>query len=328
MNERIKSAFDLLLNEAQDFCIGTEISELNALPDTLEFCREYYAKQKPVIFRNVLSSWKALHKWTPEYFKQQMGSKLVDVAVTPNGYADGLAVRHVDKKEYFVLPYEEKITMESFLERLDDPTGAVYYIQKQNSNFTTDFPELKEDIDPEIFEFAQKCFNKPPDAVNFWMGDEKAITSMHKDPYDNIYCVISGHKDFILFPPHCLPWIPKTLYPTGVYKRNENNQYYIEPVLEEHYNDEGEVESIGPEPLLTEWISIDPLAPDLAKYPQYSKIKPLHVRLNAGDVLFLPNYWYHHVRQSHKCIAVNFWYDMEYDSRYCYYRMLEELAKS
>lgn len=323
----LNSALDILLNEANDLCIGTDVAELYELPDAIVFARDYYAKNLPVVFRNVLSSWPAIKKWNADYFKEKLGHKIVDVAVTPNGYADGLALRHEDKKEYFVLPLEEQIAMSSFLEHLDDATGAVYYIQKQNSNFSLDFPELKDDIDPSLLGFAEQSFNKPPDAVNFWMGDEKAITSMHKDPYDNLYGVVSGYKDFILFPPHCLPWIPKKMYPTGVYKRNEENQYYIEPLLQDNYNDDGELISHGPEPLMTEWISIDPLAPDLAKYPQYSKIQPLHVRVNAGDLLFLPNYWYHHVRQSHKCIAVNFWYDMEYDSRYCYFRMLEELVK-
>lgn len=328
MDYKIHSALDLLINEANDLCIGTQIAELHAIPDAIDFAREYYAKQQPLIIRNAVVSWPAIKKWEPDYFQQKLGNKLVDVAITPNGYADGLAVRYEDKKEYFVLPLEEQCTMEEFLQYLNDPTGAVYYIQKQNSNFSLDFPELIEDIDCSVLEFAEKCFNKPPDAVNFWMGDERAVTSMHKDPYDNLYCVISGYKDFILLPPHCLPWIPKQLYPTGVYKRNaETNQYHIEPVMCPHGEDKDE-NGLSHDPMLTEWISVDPLAPDLFKYPQYSKVKPLRVRVKAGDMLYLPNYWYHHVQQSHKCIALNFWYDMEYDSRYCYYRMLEELTKT
>lgn len=326
MENQINSALDLLLSEANDLCIGTQISELHAIPDAVEFARDYYAKQQPVIIRNAISTWPAVKKWTPEFFKENFKHKLVDVAITPNGYADGLAIRYEDKKEYFVLPLEEQCTMEEFLQHLDNPMGPVYYIQKQNSNFSIDFPELKNDIDCSVLEFAEKCFNKPPDAINFWMGDERAITSMHKDPYENVYCVVAGYKDFILLPPHSLPWVPKQLYPTGVYKRNlVTQQYHIEPIV---YSDEVDGQHVPNDPVLTEWISIDPLAPDLFKYPQYSKLKPLRVRVNAGDVLYLPNYWYHHVQQSHRCMAVNFWYDMEYDSRYCYYRMLEELTKA
>ncbi|TMW45190.1 hypothetical protein DOY81_009732 [Sarcophaga bullata] len=264
MDDKIRSALELLLNEANDLCIGTQVPELHAIPDAIDFAREYYAKQQPVIIRNAVTDWPAVTKWNSGYFIQKLKDKIVDVAITP---------MHL--------------------------------------------------------EFAEKVFNKPPDAVNFWMGDERAITSMHKDPYDNLYCVINGYKDFILLPPHCLPWIPKQLYPTGVYKRHEETkQYHIEPVMCSLEDDvECKENGNSQDPLLTEWISIDPLAPDLYKYPQYAKVKPLRVRVKAGDMLYLPNYWYHHVTQSHKCIAVNFWYDMEYDSRYCYYRMLEELIK-
>lgn len=53
----------------------------------------------------------------------------------------------------------------------------IHYIQKQNSNFTDDFAELCDDISVELLSFSAEAFNKNPDAVNFWMGDERAITS-------------------------------------------------------------------------------------------------------------------------------------------------------
>lgn len=80
------------------------------------------------------------------------------------------------------------------------------------------------------------------------------------------------------------------------------------------------------QPLNVEWVSIDPMQPDLKTYPQYANVSAMEVRVNAGDILYLPALWYHHVRQSHKCIAVNFWYDMDYDARYCYYKMTEQLC--
>ena len=51
------------------------------------------------------------------------------------------------------------------------------YIQKQNSNLTTDFSELLGDLNLDDLNFAFEAFNKEPDAINFWMGDERAITS-------------------------------------------------------------------------------------------------------------------------------------------------------
>ena len=53
------------------------------------------------------------------------------------------------------------------------------------------------------------------------------------------------------------------------------------------------------------WIPIDPLKPDLEKYPEYAKAKPITVRVREGETLYLPSLWYHHVQQSHGCIAGN-----------------------
>ena len=46
------------------------------------------------------------------------------------------------------------------------------------------------------------------------------------------------------------------------------------------------------------WIAVDPLNPDLITYPQFSRAHPLKFRLNAGDVLYMPSLWFHHLSQS------------------------------
>lgn len=52
----------------------------------------------------------------------------------------------------------------------------ICYIQRQNSNLTDDFAELMCDVESEI-SWASEAFDKQPDAVNFWMGDARAVTS-------------------------------------------------------------------------------------------------------------------------------------------------------
>ena len=70
--------------------------------------------------------------------------------------------------------------MQQFLKSLENPVlNRVYYIQKQNSNLTEEFPELIADSAEEI-EWASTLFGTKPDAVNFWMGDERATTSSDK----------------------------------------------------------------------------------------------------------------------------------------------------
>lgn len=59
-----------------------------------------------------------------------------------------------------------------------------------------------------------------------------------------------------------------------------------------------------------------------------SRLHPLHCRLEAGDMLYLPSLWFHHLRQSHGCVAVNYWYDMQFDLKYCYFKFLESLSET
>lgn len=44
-------------------------------------------------------------------------------------------------------------------------------------------------------------------------------------------------------------------------------------------------------------------------------VHPIHVTVDAGDTLYLPAGWWHHVRQGGghggTTIAINWWYDME-----------------
>ena len=76
------------------------------------------------------------------------------------------------------MPEERSMEMEEFLDIIEEPESAngVFYIQKQNSNLTEEFEELMVDVDKEI-SWASEAFNKKPDAVNFWMGDSRAVTS-------------------------------------------------------------------------------------------------------------------------------------------------------
>jgi len=75
------------------------------------------------------------------------------------------------------MPEERLLTMSEFLDTLDNrKEDSIFYIQKQNSNFINSFSKLWLDVEVEI-PWANEAFGKQPDAVNFWMGDERAITS-------------------------------------------------------------------------------------------------------------------------------------------------------
>ncbi|KAG0723389.1 JmjC domain-containing protein 7 [Chionoecetes opilio] len=302
---KIRDALLKLSVEAKELYLNSRVPVLGAVPSPLQFHRQWVAANQPVVVRGVTQEWPALAKWSPAYLRDKLGHKEVTVTVTPNGLADA------PHAGYFVMPEERRMRFGAFLDVLENPESqpGVFYVQKQNSNFTDEFSEILCDAASEIPWFSE-ALGKKPDAVNFWMGDERAVTSMHKDHYENIYCVISGCKDFILLPPTDAPWIPYSSYAPAVYEETHPGKFDIKPTG-------------GNE---VPWISIDPLEPDLERYPQYKHASPVKCRVKAGEALYLPSLWYHHVRQSQGCVAVNFWYDMEYDVKFGYHKLLQALS--
>ena len=78
--------------------------------------------------------------------RDAVGEKPVTVAVTPNGYADAV------NKDRFVMPEERVMPFGRFLDILENREGqnGVFYVQKQNSNFTDEFVDLLKDTEEEI----------------------------------------------------------------------------------------------------------------------------------------------------------------------------------
>ena len=175
---------------------------------------------------------------------------------------------------------------------------SVYYIQKQNSNLTEEWVEVLQDV--EEIQWATKAFGKSPDAVNFWMGDSRAVTSTHKDPYENMYAVMRGYKDIILYPPTDIPYMPYRSCTQGKFQPNycETENDLEKRSLESNlYSAQYSIAKLDEAPI--PWIVTDPLQPDFVRFPNFRKASPLHLRLNAGDLLYLPSLWFHHLRQSH-----------------------------
>ncbi|KAL8624051.1 hypothetical protein ACOMHN_019474 [Nucella lapillus] len=304
--EDLEECFDTLAQEARELYLDSSVPVLEKTPTPLQFYRHYVAPNKPVILSDFSSAWPALHKWNPQYFRQVIGDEEVTVAVTPNGYADAVYQGH------FVMPEERAMRVRHFLDVLESPETAegVFYVQKQNSSLTEEFRTVMGDVETEP-PWGTEVFGKPPDAVNMWIGDGRAVTSMHRDHYENLYCVISGWKTFLLIPPSDQPFVPYETYPAARYQEEKKGEFSVVPDP-----DTGEVP----------WIAVDPLSPDLTRYPQYSRCGALEVTVRAGQTLYLPSLWFHHVRQSHGCIAVNLWYDMEFDIKYNYYKFVEKVS--
>ncbi|KAH8999275.1 cupin-like domain-containing protein [Lactarius akahatsu] len=301
---------------------GGHYDILESPPSPVEFSQICHIS-RPVLIKGYKIP--NLQRWSNKYLADTMGDRLLSVAVTPNGYADAVTLSS-DGKRYFVEPYYEKMTMRSLLSKLAPSTSNVEdvcYLQSQNGNlfpgsyFTSGDMEsdcelinLRDDVPAEI-PWCSEALGRSPDAVNLWIGNNRSVTSIHSDPYENIYHVARGCKTFLLVPPTEGWCLKERMFPHATYQRATENS----PLL------------LKPSPSTTpavRWSSIQhPERPGSLSEMTH----PLIIDVNAGETLYLPAGWWHHVRQTGLSIALNWWYDIEpRGSAWVWLRLLRGVA--
>lgn len=112
------------------------------------------------------------------------------------------------------------------------------------------------------------------DQPAFWLGGSGSATPLHKDGTDNFAFQVCGTKRWILYPVRDIPFL------------------YMERPL--HHTDFATSQ-------------IDPKNPQMDRYPLYSNARSIAVDVNAGEMLYLPAGWAHHVENLSTSLMVNYW---------------------
>lgn len=114
-----------------------------------------------------------------------------------------------------------------------------------------------------------------------WIGNATQ-TATHFDESSNLACVVAGQRRFTLFPPE------------------QVGNLYVGPL---------DRTLAGPPASM-----VDPLAPDLTRYPRYADAleHALVADLGPGDALFMPAIWWHHVQSFGTLnILCNYWWTID-----------------
>jgi len=196
------------------------------------------------------------------------------------------------------MPFSEMLDW--LLSRRKAKDGCVRYVQSQNGNLSGEFELLRNDVSE--LDWATDCFGEKPDASNIWIGNEESTTSVHLDHYENLYCQVTGSKTFYLIPPTEYACLQERRFPSARWKPSIRDPTHLE---------------LEPLDSTTPWLTVDPssiTSDDLSSLTRLCR--PIVITLQPGQVLYLPALWFHSVFQSPDphglCIAVNFWYDMDY----------------
>ncbi|KAK9475789.1 phospholipase A2 [Lipomyces japonicus] len=278
---------------------------VNTVPTAVQFLRQVNSNQ-PIVYAASAFQWPALdansdHRWSRKYLLSAMKDAIIPVTETPLGNADA----PLDGK-VFVQPHMSLMKFEDFMCKLLDPNDStVYYMQSQNNNMATEFPQLADDVEMGI-PWASEALGSNPEAVNIWIGGGESITSLHKDHYENLHVQILGKKIFKLIAPVEHICVKETMLEQATYvktdcgfeiKRDEEAGKVPWPTMDPDGNSRDHIDK-----------------KDKDEWGQNCRI--LEVVLNPGDILYLPALWYHKVSQvaddDGLCCSVNLWYDMDF----------------
>ncbi|KAG7365909.1 cupin-like domain containing protein [Nitzschia inconspicua] len=204
-------------------------------------------------------------------------------------------------------------------------------------------------IFPRSFDWAEQAFigtnsadpDKGPDAVNIWIGDERAVSAMHKDHYENLFYVLSGEKVFSLCPPADAAFLYERQVVSGQFQpttaqpvRSDTAPTWSVTLDTVDQTDESPSSSktTSKNYAKVHWIAADPFRQDAHRdhFPLLRYAHPMpNVRVRAGEMLYLPALWFHRVTQNCETIGINYWYDMCFDSPlWCYFHLLQQLQVS
>jgi hypothetical protein len=97
---------------------------------------------------------------------------------------------------------------------------------------------------------------------NLWIGPAGTIARMHRDLADNLHTVVSGRKRFTLVAPSH----SSRLYPHHLFDSFPNG------------------------------CRVDIENPDFMHFPKLAGVETMVAELEAGDAIYIPRRWWHHVR--------------------------------
>jgi len=239
-----------------------------------KFAKEYLYANKPVIVTDALRNWRALQRWSPEFFKREFGSMKFTLDEPGKGKSEYKGNSN-GAAEY---------TMDRFIDQVMASTEehpAPYF---RNQILYDLFPTLKQDIEPlpEYFQpnwlpdkymvkYVRQVLNRGAALELYIGGKGGAFPVLHYDGAGThaFLMQVYGQKKFIIYPP--------------------DQERFLYPSLEKQNNS----------------LIKDIDHPDLEKFPLFAKAEPTEFILEPGEMLFIPSHWWHTTKMLSPSISVS-----------------------
>ena len=233
------------------------------------FYTDYVSKKRPVIIKGLLEQeeWEALEAFASLDVFEKHASKLVPVeyGTAFDSHGTGVSTLGAFARD-FLAPSNAAHDSEPKSERV------AYVSQHQLFH---EIPELQSLFTVPLYTLGR--ISVDTSAINIWLGTAGTRTSIHRDPYLNILCQVSGFKYVRIYDDDATQY----LYP-DVLREGNANTFTRSPV--------------------------DPERVDQKAHPLAVKAEYVECILSPGDALFMPKNVWHYVRSLTTSVSINFWF--------------------
>jgi histone arginine demethylase JMJD6 len=248
-------------------------------PTWEEFRRDFAIPARPVLIKNAFPQWKAVNKWSPEFFKREHGHRDVTVAgetMTMAAFIDRVLTATPDNPA----PYLRELCVRNFAPELgEDLTPFVDYALPNwlRGNYPSRDLDKKMNRASEVELFiggaGTRLERRKADAgigpgEGLGGGRIEGFMDLHFDPTacPVLLCQIYGQKEFWLFSPEDTPY----LYATKRHSAVPN---------------------------------LDP--PDFERFPLLKEATLYRFVQEPGDAVYVPPFWWHATRMRTISIAAS-----------------------
>ena len=264
-----------------------------ACPSLVNFLDKYMKPQVPVILTGCMTHWPALEAWQDlNYLKRVAGPRIVPVEVGGGTYlaseqeedgGEGGGGGGWGQQLMSVGDFIDTHVVAAAAAVVSDDASPGEKPTRPTKGYLAQYelfehiPALKKDIVVPDYCALQETDEDEHDddgpvILNAWLGPPDTVSPTHTDPYHNLLAQVVGAKAIRLFAPSQSPY----LYPhTG---RLSNNS------------------------------QVDPKAPDLARFPLFAHATSQACVLEAGEMLYIPPLWWHHIEALDVSFSVSCWW--------------------
>lgn len=230
-------------------------------------------QRRPFKMTGFAASWPSVQRWTMEYFKAEYGTLPITIEEQPDRDPN----IHWKKRAF------SETTLGAFADRILAGEQGIYLSEWK---VLTRMAGAMDDV-PSMVPYQRhrwplpkvisERFRFPP---TLWFGPEGTYTNLHRDPTDNLLVQVQGEKRLVIYSPDqdaqlYAPWHEWCNLKTGC---------------------------------LAGYSPIHMEAPDLERYPRFAESRGMEVVIRAGDLLYMPAYWWHYVVSLTPAMSLSYWW--------------------